>query len=81
MESAKYIKKVMENYVTNRSIKHPVMGDKQRRVDRTLYDINPGAHNILRGFLGVKLSSTGEGYFKRGRRDITRHNLTEKFGS
>jgi hypothetical protein len=77
----KYIKKVVENYVTNRSIKHPVIGDIQRRVPRDLYDIDPGKQNILRGFVGIKLSSTGEGYFKRARRDITRQNLMSIFGS
>jgi phage/plasmid-associated DNA primase len=77
----KYIKKVVENYVTNRSIKHPVVGDTQRRVPRDLYDIDPGKQNILRGFVGIKLSSTGEGYFKRARRDITRQNLASTFGS
>jgi len=77
----KYIKKVIENYVTNRSIQHPVQGGVQHRVDRTLYDIDPGAHNILRGFVGLKLSSTGEGYFKRARRDINRQTLANAFGS
>jgi len=73
--SPKYIKKQIENYVVNHGVLHPIV-PKQRRVDHALYQLNPGANNLLRGFDGVKLSSTGEGYFKRARR----YTLQSEFG-
>jgi P4 family phage/plasmid primase-like protien len=79
--SPKYIKKVIGNYVLSRGIKHTVEGGVQRRVDRKLYDINPGTQNIVRGFVGIKLSSSGEGYFKRARREMTRYSMSSLFGS
>lgn len=63
--SPKYIKKQVENYVLNRAVKHPVVGGKQHRVDRNDFNLNPGDNNVLRGFEGIKLSSTGWGYYRR----------------